>query len=226
MPKLLLFILPLLLLFRPINPADYPERIDYGTLTAEERAVFDDILAAAAAGVPVVRCRQHVNQDKLRTHLGLHYGRIDGCGRLFVVSGDALLLNLEAFAEFEQHREKVNAMADAALAQLHHGSDRCKLAQIARYIAANFAYTTGEFTCTDYTVLLYKIASRLGIKTYVCFGYAAGNLHTWNMVELHGRRYFYDLTWFDAAPRKYQYLHSPAAWGRSFALGDAWAPLQ
>ena len=202
--------------FRPINPADYPERLDYGTLTTAEQDAFNDILSAVADGQPVVRCDEHINHYKVLTHLGMYYGTLGGVGRLFVMVNGNIHLNLNAFPEYEQKRTEVNAMVAEALPHIREGSDRFKLWQIARYIATHNDYGQ-DFRCGEYAILFYKIASRLGIQTYLCFGFSGDDLHVWNMAN----GYFYDVTWFDNT-QGHHYIHSRNQWGRCSAINDMW----
>lgn len=205
-------------LLRPIDPADYPQQVDYGTLNDAEREAFDAILAAAARGEPVVRWGKPINHYKLLTHLGMYFGKLDGVGRLFVVVNGDFRLNLEAFGAFERNRAEVDTLAEQGLRHIREGSDRYKLRQIARYLADRFRYCE-DFRCGAYGILFYKMAARLGIESYLCFGFAGENLHVWNCA---GGRY-YDVTWLSAGG---QYLQSPTAWGRTFALNDLWAGLE
>lgn len=92
----------------------------------------------------------------------------------------------------------------------------CPLRQIARYIGENFSYTE-DFLCGDYSVLFYKMASRLGIECYLCFG----DYHVWNYAG--GR--FYDVTHFDSAGER-KYISSKNAWGRSYATNDMWEVIK
>ena len=121
------------------------------------------------------------------------------------------------------------------LSMLKEGSDRFKLFQIAAYLAERIEYDeafrepldglNGSGVCATNAMLFYKAASRLGIKTYICYGYANG-FHAWNMVELEGASYFYDVTWFDSENYDFQYLHSPAGWDRDYALNDIWEGIK
>ena len=92
--------------FRPINPADYPERLDYGTLTTAEQDAFNGILSAVADGQAVVRCDEPINHYKVLTHLGMYYGTLDGVGRLFVMVNGNIHLNLNAFLPLNRIAQK------------------------------------------------------------------------------------------------------------------------
>lgn len=209
-----------LLLPQPVDPARYPEKIDYGTMTIAEQGIFDDILASAAEGQAVVRCDEKVNHDRIKTHLGLYFGTVKGVGRLYTVVNGNIHLNLKVFPAFAQKRMEVQQMVDEALPHIWEGSDRYKLWQIARYIAENFTYTD-DFVCADYAILFYKIASRLGIESYLCFGYGDKDLHVWNYA---GGRYW-DVTHFDSTGQ-WKYIGSRTAWGRQYAKNDLWACIE
>lgn len=201
---------------QPVNPAEYPEQIDYGTMTDAEQDAFHGILSAAAEGEAVVRCDWDVNHDRIKTHLGLYFGTVKGVGRLYTVVNGNIHLNLNAFPAFEQKRTEVNEMVDEALPYIREGADRYKLWQISRYIADNYSYTD-DFVCADYAILFYKIASRLGIECYLCFG----DYHVWNYAG--GR--FYDVTHFDSTG-ELKYIGSKNAWGRQYAKNDLWACIE
>lgn len=203
---------------QPVNPKEYPEQIDYGTMTVAEQDAFHGILSAAAEGEAVVRCEKEVNHDRIKTHLGLYYGTVRGIGRLYTVVNWNIHLNLNAFSAFEQKRMEVQQMVDEALPHIREGADRYKLWQISRYIADNYSYTD-DFVCADYAILFYKIASRLGIESYLCFGYGDKDLHVWNYAG--GR--FYDVTHFDSTG-EWKYIGSKNAWGRSYAINNMWEP--
>ena len=63
-------------------------------------------------------------------------------------------------------------------------------------------------------MIFYKMASRVGIQAYLCYGYTGDVYHAWNAVELEGALYYYDLTWYDSAVHDLRYLHSRDPWGR------------
>ena len=80
----------------------------------------------------------------------------------------------------------------------------------------------GQGVCATYSMLFYKMATRLGIQTYICYGYTSSFYHSWNMVELNGKQYFYDITWFDGHKYNYAYIQSEDCWGRKYVLNDLW----
>lgn len=209
-----------LLLPQPVNPAEYPERIDYGTMTIAEQDAFNAIVSAAAEGQAVVRCDWDVNHDRIKTHLGLYFGTVKGVGRLYTVVNGNIHLNRKAVPAFAQKRMEVQQMVDEALPRIREGTDRYKLKQIADYIADRCSYTE-DFLCADYAILFYKIASRLGIECYLCFGYAGDDLHVWNYA---GGRYW-DVTHFDSTGQ-WKYIGSRTAWGRQYAKNDLWACIE
>ena len=76
--------------------------------------------------------------------------------------------------------------------------------------------------CGAYSMLFYKMATRMGIKAFICYGEADNGFykgyHAWNMVEIGKRTYFYDVTWYDTFPRMPKYIHSETSWGREYTL--------
>lgn len=218
-----MLILSLALLLRipqPVNPADYPEKMDYGTMTVAEQEAFDAILSAVAEGRGVVPCDGNVNHDRVRTHLGLYYGTVKGIGRLYAVVNGEMHLQLEAFPAFQRRRAEVEQRVEDALPCIREGSDLYKLRQISRYIADTCSYAD-DFVCADYAILFYKIASRLGIESYLCFGYGDKDLHVWNYAG--GR--FYDVTHFDSTG-EWKYIGSKNAWGRCSAINNMWEVIK
>lgn len=234
--KRLIIILLVIIVFlvvcvpKPIDLDNYPVQRDYGTLTPEEQKLFDEIIAAAEAGQETVKGQDFPNVGKLSKHLGLYYGEQSRWPRLMMGINYDLELDLETFHEFEQARIAIDARVEEALLNMREGSDRFKLWQIAKYLADRITYTdgtwdaisglNGEGVCATYTLLFYKMATRLGIECYYCVGYAGGDLHAWNMVVLDGKEYFYDVTWFDNVVHDYRYLHSPTAWGRTYNINS------
>ena len=215
-----------------IRITDYPESIDMGTMTPAEQKLFMDILDAVSTQIDRLPYGEDVNLYRILTHLGMHYGSEERLNQFFVWTTSELWLNLDVFAEYERNKVLVDARVDEMLSMLKEGSDRFKLFQIAAYIAERIEYDesfrepldglNGNGVCSTYAMLFYKAASRLGIPTYICYGYACGEYHAWNMVELDGETYFYDVTWFDSEVYDFTYLHNPDSWGRDYALNDLW----
>lgn len=214
-----------------IRVTDYTDTIDMGTMTTEEQKLFLDILDAVSNQIDKVPYSGNVNLYRIMTHLGMHYGSEERIHKLFVWTETELLLRLDVFDQHEQNKVVIDARVDEMLSMLKEGSDRFKLFQISAYLAERIEYDeafrepvdglNGNGVCATYAMLFYKAATRLGIKTYVCYGYVNG-YHAWNMAELDGENYFYDVTWFDSECYDFSYLHSHTSWGRSFAANDCW----
>ena len=219
-----------------IRVADYPENMDMGTMTQEEQKIFLDILDAVAKLEERVPYNGTVDElYSVITHLGYYYGSEKYACDMFVIYETELDLNLDAFENLERNKVLVDARVDEMLSTMKEGSDRFKLFQIAAYIAERITYTdgvvetvdglNGNGICVTYSILFYKAASRLGIQTYICYGQIGEAYHAWNMVELDGERYFYDVTWFDTEGYDFQYLHSSDSWERKFVLNNVWGHL-
>lgn len=219
-----------------IHVADYPESIDMGSMTPENQKLFLDILDAVENGEN--RVSYNCTMDDLYsviTHLGYHYGSEKYACDMFDIYETELALNLDSFEHLERNKAVVDARVDEMLSTLKEGSDRFKLFQIAAYIAERITYTdgvvetvdglNGNGVCVTYSILFYKAASRLGIQTYICYGKIGEGYHAWNMVELDGERYFYDVTWYDTEGYDFQYLHCPDSWERKFILNNVWGHL-
>lgn len=79
------------------------------------------------------------------------------------------------------------------------------------------ALVEGKAVCQGYAVSLYRLLLEAGIDNRVIFGDGVTtdgtkSAHAWNIVELHGRYYYMDVTWGDTANRN-QYFLRPAGSG-------------
>lgn len=215
-----------------IDVENYQIIVDNGTLTDNEYTVFLSILSAAESQTNEIKYSGDINKEKLITHLGLYYGKIDNLSKLLSWTSSTIILNLDIFEEFQENKIIVEARVDEALNHIKEGSDRYKLQQISKYIANRIVYTdgihdpicalNGEGVCSTYAILFYKMASRLGIQAYICFGYDENEYHAWNMVELKGNIYYYDVTRFDNIVYNYIYIYNKTSWGRNFVLNNKW----
>lgn len=218
-----------------IDIAKYPaRRIDYGTLNDKQRNAFDSIMAACESGKDTADIPQltQAEFDGVIAHIGLHFGSADICKNIALKRGNTAAINLELYAQAIAHKAELDARVDKALATMTEGTAEHKLKQICRWIADNVRYKNGTNDpldllnkggmCGAYSMLFYKMATRLDIKAYICYGEADNGLykgfHAWNMVELDGKAYFYDVTFFDSVTRNSKYLHSVDGWGRECAL--------
>ena len=238
MKRLIWILIPALLLLFPrpmVDPTQYTPN-PAGVLSPAEQGALEDILRAAEAGEAVIPADPEADLHKLLTHLGLHFGTMENVWHLLWEHNGLYYLDLRVFERFERTRIAVEAKVEEALMHIQEGSDRYKLRQIARYLANRITYTNGvretldgfngNGVCATYAMLFYKMASRLGIECYICYGYAGGGYHAWNMVVLDGEVFYYDITWFDAMLPDYRYLYSPDNWGREETLNDLWAGSQ
>lgn len=228
-------LLKILALFhrKKINLAHYPIRMDYGTLNSEQRNAMDSILSACVEGketaeIPVLTQTEF---DEVVTHIGMHFGDEGICKNIALKRQNAAVVNLTLYAQAKAHKAELNKWIDNALSKLNEGTTEYKLEQIAKYIAnhARYAYGTNNpldlvddgAMCGAYSMLFYKMATRIGVQAYICHGEADNGaysgFHAWNMVEVDERTYFYDVTWYDGN-RNPKYLHSETPWGREYKL--------
>lgn len=210
-----------------VDLAAYPAMEDRGVLSETQLAVYHRILEAVDSGTETIAVESLTveEQSQIMTHLGLYYGSMEGVYRLVSWGGGTATLELDLFRAFAAEKTVIDARVDEAVSTLYEGTDRYKLWQISNYLAERIEYTdgtrgtidglNGNGVCATYAILFYKMASRLGIQTYICYGYAYGTYHAWNMVELDGEQYHYDVTWYDTPLRENKYLHSRTAWGRN-----------
>lgn len=217
-----------------IDLDDYPMIVDYGTLSQMGQQVFDDILAAAANNTDTVSCEPltTAEQHEIITHLGLYFGSMEGVTGLVAWKDGMAALDLTLFQAFEDDKQIIDARIDEACASLHPGSDWYVLWQIANYLAKRVTYNldyrdtldglNGRGVCATYSMLFYKMAMRMGIQTYICYGYAGGEYHSWNMAMLDGKPYYYDITWYDNIVHDIRYIHSGTSWGRDYIINNLW----
>lgn len=219
-----------------INLNDYPTNTyDYGTLTQYEQIVFDKILLSAKVGRDTVEYKEEINRHRILTHLGLYYGSMETINETIGWGDGYMELHLDKFEELESNKIIIETRVDEALKNIKEGSDRYKLRQIAKYLANRIKYTdgvretidglNGEGVCVTYSMLFYKMVTRLGIQCYICSGYIPifDEHHAWNMVELDGVKYFYDINGFDNEyVYNYIYLYNKNSWGRKYELNNAW----
>lgn len=218
---------------KQVDIDNYPVTIDYGTLSEEQRKSMDDILTAAENGIGQINvCPMTVTEwHEVLTHIGMYFGSMENIDKLVTLDGCKATLNLDLFLIFAERKTIIDARIDEAVSTIVEGSDRFKLWQISKYIADRITYTdgtretldglNGNGVCTTYSMIFYKMATRLGIQTYICCGYA-GEYHSWNMVELYGEKRFYDVTWYDGDFRNVRYLNDRTSWWRTFQVNNLW----
>lgn len=216
-----------------VDVKSYPVTIDFGTMAVEEIEVFQNIIAAAENDIAEVPCNSEINKHRILTHLGLHYGSMQEVTQLCTWTDKAIFLNLDVFERLQKNKIVIDARVDEAVSNLVEGSDRFKLWQICNYLSDRITYTdgvretitglNGDGVCSTYSILFYKMAMRVGIKSYICYGYV-GEYHSWNAVELNGSLYHYDATFYDTDSilHDYRYLHSADSWGREYRLNNLW----
>lgn len=224
-------ILKILALFhrKKINLADYPVRTDYGTLNAYQRNAMDNILSACVDGkdtadIPVMTQAEF---DEVAFHVAMHFGdsRYES---IALKRLNTAKVNLGLYAEAKANKAELDAWVDNALSKLYEGTTEYKLEQIAKYIARHGEYGYGSNNpldlvddgamCGAYSMLFYKMATRIGVQAYICHGYAnngtQSGFHAWNMAD----GYFYDVTFYDMGLRSSKYIRSNTAWGREYTV--------
>jgi transglutaminase/protease-like cytokinesis protein 3 len=216
---------------KKINLANYPIEMDYGMLNSEQMKAMDNILMAcevggAGAEIPVLTQKEF---DEVVTHIGMHFGDEGICKNIALKRQNAAVVNLTRYAQAKAHKAELDKWIEDALSQLNEGTTEYKLEQIAKYIANNARYEYGTNNpldlvddgamCGAYSMLFYKMATRIGVQAYICYGEADNGLykgfHAWNMVDGH----FYDITFYDST-RNPKYLHSETPWCREYKLNE------
>lgn len=233
--KLLKFFLSLFLSSfkrKKIDLSGYEARMDYGILDGKQRIAMDNILLAcelggAGAEIPVMPQEAF---DQVIAQIGLHFGNDEICKNIALKRGNSAAINLSIYEQAKAHKAKLDKWVEATLRQLNEGTTEDKLKQIAKCIADHAKYESGTNNplslledgamCGAYSMLFYKMATRIGVEAYICYGEADNGLykgfHAWNKAD----GYYYDVTWYDTFPRQPKYLHSKTAWGRLYSLND------
>ena len=224
-----------LLTMEKIDLAEYRASVDYGSMNAEQVAVMQAILDCSASGDTAIDQSLTADEfDEVIDYIGFYFGTNLAHWNVALWRPGYAEVKPALLQELEQDKVVLDAEIDKALSGMYEGSDRFKLLQISNYIAATVRYSysldhieplsglAGRGSCTTYSMLFYKMATRLGIEAYVCYGEVSNGMrtagHAWNMVVLNGERSFYDITWYDTPLRMAWYVHSEAAWGRDFTI--------
>jgi hypothetical protein len=217
-----------------VNIENYIESIDYGILSDKQVETFNNILNAIENEDLVIGCPTYSNKEwhEILTQLGLYFGTTEKLESLIYWNDNYAKLNLDMFKSISNQKIIIDARVDEALSTLIEGPDRYKLWQISNYISKKITYTNGyrdtitalngKGVCNSYSMLFYKMATRLGIKTYICYGYAGNDYHAWNMVELNGEHLYYDITWYDNIMFDIRYISSRHSWNRNYQINNKW----
>jgi hypothetical protein len=215
---------------RKIDLSKYDNLMDYGILGSKQRVAMDNILMAcqlgsAGAEIPVMSQGEF---DQVVAQIGLYFGNDEICKNIALKRGNSAAINLSIYEQAKTHKERLEHWVDAALSKMNEGTAEKKLKQIAKCIADHAKYEIGTNNplnlledgamCGAYSMLFYKMATRIGVETYICYGEADNGLykgfHAWNKAD----GYYYDVTWYDAFPRQPKYLHSKTGWGRQHRI--------
>lgn len=218
-----------------LDLAAYPKPgVDYGVLNALQRNAMDNILMAcelggAGAEIPALTQGEF---DDVVAQIGLHFGNNDLCKNIALKRQDAAAVNLQIYSQAKAHKAQLDRLVDDALKGMRPGSPERLLRQIADYIADHAKYGYGSNDplallvsggmCGAYAMLFYKMARRIGVQAYICYGYASNGTytgaHAWNKVELEGGARYYDITFYDSGCRSGKWLGSADGWGREYSL--------
>lgn len=235
--RLINFILRLLRRKPSLNLSTYPKPgVDYGVLKALQRNAMDNILMAcqlggAEAEIPVLTQGEF---DAVVTQIGLHFGNDELCKNIALKRQNAATINLQIYNQAKVHKAKLDEMVDEALRGMYAGSQEQMLRQIADWIVLHATYRSGSSDpldllgegamCGAYAMLFYKMATRLGLQAYICYGYASNGTftgaHAWNKVDLPEGVRYYDITFYDGALRSRKWLGSTDGWGRQCSIND------
>lgn len=200
--------------------------MDHKELSAEEWETANAILTAIEAKETYIPSSlSNKSHQKLWCYF---YWRYDEAAFRWYTDYEWLFTNTPQFEEAERKMDILDAEIEKALSDMYEGSDRFKLYQISKYLSKRITYKleqpralpaweSGEGNCQTYAKIFYRMATRLGIQTYIC----TNGEHCWNMVELDGENYFYDVCYYDGdkcGPNIIFFLHNKNAWGRTFNI--------
>lgn len=215
-----------------IDLAEYQSSVDYGSLNVEQIKVMDSILLCGTSGAIIIEQNLSPHEfDEVIDYIGLYFGANLEHQNVALWRYGYAEVKPERIIALEQKKAVLDAKVDRIVSNMDEGTDEEKLLQISRYLAKTIRYSysiddieplsglAGKGSCMTYSMLFYKMATRIGIQAYICYGKADNGktvgLHAWNMVELDGKQYFYDLTWYDST-KDSRYIHSDTPWGRCF----------
>ncbi len=222
-----------------IDLSEYQTSFDYGSLSKEQIEVMNSILLCGANGDTNIK--QDLSQeefDEVIEYIGLYFGSTLAYKNVALWRPEYAVANVELLRKLEQDKAIIDTKIDSILSNMYEGTDEFKLLQISNYLTKTIKYSYllddieplsglyGKGSCMTYSMLFYKMATRIGIQTCICYGKADNGervaLHAWNMVVLDGERYFYDITWYDTIVRDLRYIHSRTVWGRNFKTYIKW----
>ena len=210
--------------------------IDYGMLETRQQIAMDSILTACANGAEVaeIPAMSQEEFDAVVDHIGMYFGNSTLCQNIALKRGNLVQINADLAVHAEAHKRKLDAVVEQALGQMYAGSREDVLRQIAGWIASHATYRYGSNDpldlveeggmCGAYAMLFYKMATRLGLQCYICYGYASNGIftgaHAWNKVQLEDDARFYDITFYDGAARSRKWLNSADGWGRCCSINS------
>lgn len=216
-----------------IDITKYETFADYGPLSAEQKSVMNTILLCGTSGATVIEQNLSFGEfEEVIDCIGLYFGaNLEHQGVALWRKGYAEV-RPERIRTLEQKKAVLDTEIDRIMSNMDEGTDEEKLLQISDYIANTITYSysidyieplsgfAGKGSCMTYSMLFYKMATRIGIQTYICYGDADNGkmvgMHAWNMVVLDGEQYFYDVTWYDKTVPDLKYIYSKTAWGRKY----------
>lgn len=217
-----------------VDIESYSNFNDYGILSDKQIETFNDILNAIKDEEPVINCPAYFTkeQQEISTQLGLYFGTTEKIEDLIHWNYNSADLNLSMFNELLNKKNIIDARVDEAISTLIEGSDEYKLWQISNYISAKITYTNGyrdiidalngKGVCNSYSMLFYKMVTRLGMQSYICYGYVGDEYHAWNVVELDGQYVYFDITWYDNIIHDVKYIFGRSSWNRDFQINNQW----
>lgn len=107
----------------------------------------------------------------------------------------------EIFTPEQTEREKVTAIHDYIAKNVVYDSENFKNGTESPIVYTSYgALNQGVAVCDGYARAAEQLLARAGIDSVYVVGYAGGQLHAWNLVNVDGAYYHMDITWDDPQP--------------------------
>ena len=194
----------------------------YGTLTDEEKTVYDQIVHAIEAREESVLVSTKDTQVLEKAYMAMRY---DYCDFFWTDSYEYELYSNNqkepvklyfkpvyncTEAEQEQYQTQIDAEAERMLADLpENATDYEKVYYVYRTLIQETSYSeeaqnnqnivstfvTHETVCQGYAYGAQYLLNRIGIPCITVCGTSEGANHSWNLIQMDGDYYYMDVTW-------------------------------
>lgn len=152
--------------------------------------------------------------DKTDDYLAISYSYVKWDAKGYSGNLNTITFNFTYLATKDEEKyvdEKVNSILGTII--MPYMTDDDKEKAIHDYIVKNVIYDQsytyysaydalyrGTSVCQGYALLAYKMLKQVGLNVRIVTGYAGGESHAWNLVNIRGKWYQLDCTWDDPVP--------------------------